>query len=102
MKEKRVCVDNTLKSFNFVLNLPLSQNTLDINVADSQSQTETIQAQDFVDIDSKAPIVDYVFNIQSSSREQEEKYTLQMNKTQVQDFFQNLEQIQIKLDELTH
>lgn len=57
--------------------------------------------------DVRAPVIEFTFELSSDAQKEEDappekKVNVNFNKTQLQAFFEELEKIQLKLDELTN
>jgi len=101
LKRQQVCVDSGLKDFNWVLNMPLDY---------SQAQKEHYAILDHTNVkegivfrkDIRAPVFSFTFDLQGDGEQKVESANVQFNKTKLQSFFEEMEKIQIKIDELTN
>jgi len=93
-----------LKDFNWKLNMPLeySQVQKDDKVILDHSQVKEGQV---IRKDVRAPVIEFTFDMNtdaSKGDEISESQRVNFNKVQLQAFFEELEKIQLKLDELTN
>ena len=106
LKRQLVCTDHALTDFNWKLSMPLeySQVQKDNKVLLDHSQVKENQV---ISKDIRAPHIEFTFDLSDDSAKQGEaavKESVKVNfrKTQLQTFFEELEKIQLKLDELTN
>ena len=104
LKRQLVCTDHALKDFNWKLNMPLeySQVQKDDKVILDHTQVKEGQV---IRKDVRAPVIEFTFDMNtdaSKGDEITESQKVNFNKVQLQAFFEELEKIQLKLDELTN
>ncbi|CDW85228.1 UNKNOWN [Stylonychia lemnae] len=105
LKRQLVCTDSALRDFNWKLNMPLeySQVQKDNKVVLDHSQVKENQV---ITKDIRAPHIEFTFELSSDAAKEgdapERKVNVNFKKAQLQAFFEELEKIQLKLDELTN
>ena len=112
LKKQQVCTNSILKDFNYQLSLPLEHahvqqhQNVAFNSSEPGSEVDTIRK------DVRAPVIEMTFDIQSDVHANSQdptqqavvdgSYKINFNKTDLQKFFEQLEQVQIKVDGLTN
>lgn len=104
LKRQLVCTDAALKDFNWKLNMPLdySQVQKDDKVILDHSQ---VKEGHVLRKDVRAPVIEFSFDLNTDASKEGEvsaSEKVNFNKVQLQQFFEELEKIQLKLDELTN
>ena len=104
LKRQLVCTNHALKDFNWKLNMPLdySQVQMDDKVVLDHSAVKEGQV---LRKDVRAPVIEFTFDMHSDATKGdviEESAQVNFNKVQLQQLFEELEKIQLKLDELTN
>ena len=99
-----MCTDAALRDFNWTLNMPLdySQVQMDDKVILDHTQVKEGQV---VRKDVRAPVVEFTFDVAGDGAQEgvvEGRERVLFNKVQLQQFFEEMEKIQLKLDELTN
>ena len=103
-----MCTEAALKDFNWKLNMPLeySQVQKDDKVILDHANVKEGQV---LRKDVRAPLIEFTFDLNSDAvRESEgsgvveKSERVNFNKVQLQQFFEELEKVQLKLDELTN
>lgn len=112
LKRQQVCTNSILKDFNYQLSLPLEhahvQQKKNVNFSSKEPGSEA----DTIRKDVRAPVIEMTFDIQSDVHANSQdpaqqavvdrSYKINFNKTDLQQFFEQLEQVQIKVDGLTN
>lgn len=111
LKKQQVCTDSIMKDFNYKLSLPLDQGQVQKSnniVLDHQGAPP--DAKDAIQKDVRAPLIEFTFDlqkdVQANSKDPkiqgqiDNSYKVNFNKIQLQDFFEELEKVQLKLDQL--
>ena len=109
LKKQQVCTDSILKDFNFQLSMPLEHGHVQKSgnvVLDNQ----TVQEQDTIKKDVRAPVIEIQFDLQkdihANSQDPaqqnivDQTYKVNFSKVGLQQMFEQLERVQIRLDEL--
>ncbi len=104
LKRQLVCTEHALKDFNWKLNMPLdySQVQKDDKVVLDHSQVREGQV---IRKDVRAPIIEFAFDLNTDAAKGDtidNTAKVNFNKVQLQQLFEEMEKIQIKLDELTN
>ena len=104
LKKQLVCTDASLKDFNWILKMPLdySQMQKDNKVILDHTQVKEGQV---VRKDIRAPLIEFNFDLQKDSSKEgeiDQSVKVNFNKVQLQTFFEELEKVQLKIDDLTN
>ena len=104
LKRQLVCTDHALKAFNWKLNMPLdySQVQKDDKVVLDHSQVKEGQV---IRKDVRAPIIEFTFDLNTDATKGDaidSSAKVNFNKVNLQQLFEEMEKIQLKLDELTN
>ena len=102
LKRQLVCTEAALKDFNWKLNMPLdySQVQKDDKVILDHGLVKEGQV---LKKDVRAPVIEFAFDLTSDTEgSQGQQQRVNFDKVQLQAFFEELEKVQLKLDELTN
>ena len=104
LKRQLVCTDHALKDFNWKLNMPLdySQVQKDDKVVLDHTQVKEGQV---IRKDVRAPIIEFTFDLNTDATKGDaidSSAKVNFNKVNLQQLFEEMEKIQLKLDELTN
>jgi len=108
LKKQVVASDVVLKDFNYLLKMPLDQSQVQHStnaVLDhSLSRENTVFKRDV-----RAPLVEFTFDLQTDDQARKEggneiskSHKVEFSKVQLQEFFEELEKVQLKLDDLNN
>ena len=112
LKKQQVCTDTILKDFNYKLSMPLEYSHVQKSTATLIHNAElAIDEKDVIKKDVRAPQIELTFDLQKDIHANnqndpqmqsviDESYKVNFNKVQLQNFFEQLEKVQLKLDEL--
>ena len=104
LKRQLVCTEAALKDFNWKLNMPLdySQVQKDDKVILDHGGVKEGQV---LKKDVRAPVIEFSFDLNSDAApdgQATQQQRVNFDKVQLQAFFEELEKVQLKLDELTN
>jgi hypothetical protein len=109
LKKQRLCTPDGLDSFNWILNIPLENSEILAEAKAIFAKDESEETKPHLRLvkDAKAPMVEMSFatsdtSVPGNPTEKKKTQSIKFTKQGLQGFFEELEKMQVKLDEIAN